>query len=98
MAQPADIPDLDSLHADICGPGYTYDMNQRLLLESKERMRARGIRSPDEGDAIVLTFAEPVRDPIRRRSERADARREGGATSWSTTSRGNSEDRGWMVS
>jgi hypothetical protein len=34
-----DIPDLDSLHADACGPGYSYDMNQRLQLESKERMR-----------------------------------------------------------
>jgi hypothetical protein len=57
----ADIPDLDSLHADVCGPGYSYDMNQRLLLESKEHMRARGIRSPDEGDAVCLTFAEPVK-------------------------------------
>jgi hypothetical protein len=24
----ADIPDLDSLHADACGPGYSYDVNQ----------------------------------------------------------------------
>jgi hypothetical protein len=62
----ADIPDLDSLHADVCGPGYSYDMNQRLLLESKEHMRARGIRSPDEGDAVCLTFAEPVKEPYRR--------------------------------
>jgi len=31
-----------------------------LLLESKEHMRQRGIRSPDEWDAIALTFAEPV--------------------------------------
>jgi hypothetical protein len=58
----ADIPYLDSLHADACAPGYSYDMNQRLQLESKERMRVRGIRSPDEWDATVLTFAEPVRD------------------------------------
>jgi hypothetical protein len=36
----ADLPDLDSLHADACGPGYSYDMNQRLLLESKEHLRA----------------------------------------------------------
>jgi hypothetical protein len=57
----ADIPDLDSLQADACGPGYSYDMNQRLLLESKEHMRARGLRSPDEWDAISLTFAEPVK-------------------------------------
>ena len=40
----ADIPDLDSLQADACGPGYSYDVNQRLLLESKEKMRARGIQ------------------------------------------------------
>lgn len=56
----ADVPDVDSLQADACGPGYTYDVNQRLLLESKEHMRARGVRSPDEWDAVVLTFAEPV--------------------------------------
>ena len=37
----ADIPDLDSLQADACGPGYHYDSNQRLRLESKERMRSR---------------------------------------------------------
>jgi hypothetical protein len=62
MVGGADIPDLDSLHADACGPQYSYDLNQRLLLESKEHMRARGIRSPDEWDAICLTFAEPVKD------------------------------------
>jgi hypothetical protein len=56
----ADIPDLDSLQADACGPGYHYDTNQRLLLESKEHMRARGLRSPDGWDAVALTFAEPV--------------------------------------
>jgi hypothetical protein len=65
----ADIPDLDGLQADACGPSYHYDANQRLLLESKEHMRARGIRSPDDWDAIALTFAEPVRDrqPRERR-------------------------------
>jgi hypothetical protein len=65
----ADIPDRDSLQADACGPGYSYDMNQRLLLESKDHMRARGIRSPDEWDAVALTFAEPVREPPSRRIE-----------------------------
>ena len=56
----ADIPDIDSLQADACGPSYHYDVNQRLLIEAKEKMRARGVRSPDEWDAVVLTFAEPV--------------------------------------
>jgi hypothetical protein len=41
----ADIPDLDSLHADVCGPGYSYDMHQRLLLESKEHMRVDILQS-----------------------------------------------------
>jgi hypothetical protein len=54
------IPDSDTLQADACAPGYSYDMNQRLLLEPKERMAARGVRSPDEWDAVALTFAEPV--------------------------------------
>ncbi|MBA2708339.1 MAG: hypothetical protein H0U59_11115 [Gemmatimonadaceae bacterium] len=61
----ADIPDVDSLQADACGPGYYYDAYQRLNLESKERMRARGVRSPDEWDAVALTFAEPVADETR---------------------------------
>ena len=62
----ADIPDLDSLQADACAPGYSYDMNQRLVLENKEHVRARGMRSPDEWDAVALTFAEPVKEPPRR--------------------------------
>lgn len=62
----ADIPDRDSLQADACGPSYHFDTNQRLLLESKEHMRSRGVRSPDEWDAVALTFAEPVYEEIRR--------------------------------
>lgn len=67
----ADIPDVDSLQSDACGPQYKYDMQQRLVLEDKEHMRARGVRSPDEWDAIALTFAEPVvetrpKKPMRR--------------------------------
>ena len=65
-----DLPDLDSLQADACGPGYKYDICQRVMLESKEAMRLRGMRSPDEWDAVALTFAEPVNDatvgPIKR--------------------------------
>ncbi len=78
----ADIPDLNSLHADACGPGYSYDINQRLLLESKERMRARGIRSPDEWDAISLTFAEPVKDPLPRRRGKSLFRSEYNPYGW----------------
>lgn len=56
------IPDTDSLQADACAPGYKYDSHTRLQLESKEDIRKRGLRSPDEWDAVALTFAEPVFD------------------------------------
>ena len=36
------------------------DSLSRIILESKEDMRKRGARSPDEWDAVALTFAEPV--------------------------------------
>lgn len=54
------IPDTDALQADACGPRYTYDSLTRVQIESKQAMRKRGVRSPDEWDAVVLTFAEPV--------------------------------------
>jgi hypothetical protein len=56
------IPDSDTLQADACAPGYKYDSHTRLILESKEDIRKRGLRSPDEWDAVALTFAEPVYD------------------------------------
>jgi hypothetical protein len=58
-----DIPDSDALQSDATAPAYSYGLtDQRLILESKEQMRARGVRSPDEWDAVVLTFAEPVKN------------------------------------
>jgi hypothetical protein len=56
----AQIPDSDSLQADACGPSYKYDSLTRLQIEKKEDMRRRGVPSPDEWDAVALTFAEPV--------------------------------------
>jgi hypothetical protein len=56
----AQIPDSDSLQADACGPSYKYDSNTRLQIEKKEDMRRRDVPSPDEWDAVALTFAEPV--------------------------------------
>ena len=67
--QPCQIPDRDDLHSDLIGPEYKYDSNQRLLLESKEDMKKRGIRSPDLGDALALTFAEPVAEKKKTKIE-----------------------------
>jgi hypothetical protein len=49
------------LEADLTGPGLRPDNKQRIWLESKETMKKRGVDSPDDGDALALTFAAPVR-------------------------------------
>ena len=56
------IPDDDGLQADLCMPQYERDSMDRIVLESKDKMRKRGLPSPDLADACVLTFAEPVRE------------------------------------
>lgn len=45
---------------DLAGPTLIKDLKQRVKLESKEDMKKRGISSPDDGDALALTFAAPV--------------------------------------
>lgn len=54
------VPDSDALQADAVAPGYKYDSLTRVVLESKDDIRKRGLRSPDEWDAVALTFAEPI--------------------------------------
>ena len=54
-----ELPDSDSLQADLVSPAYKYDSAGRLLLESKQDMRKRGVPSPDEADAVALCFSEP---------------------------------------
>lgn len=57
---PARIPPDQALIADISAPMPDESSNGRKLLEKKEKMAKRGIRSPDGGDALALTFVEPV--------------------------------------
>jgi hypothetical protein len=49
------------LEADLTGPGIRPDNRQRVWLESKETMKKRGVDSPDDGDALALTFAAPIK-------------------------------------
>jgi hypothetical protein len=57
------------LYQDLIGPEYTYDKDSRILLEKKADMKARGLASPDDGDALAMTFAGSVGrvDDTRRR-------------------------------
>jgi hypothetical protein len=55
------------LEADLTGPGIREELQQRIWLESKKDMKARGIESPDEADALALTFAQIVKVPGQRK-------------------------------
>lgn len=61
---PVRLPRSAELAADLSAPGFPkgYMLNSigQHQLESKQDMHKRGIRSPDLGDALALTFAEPV--------------------------------------
>jgi hypothetical protein len=48
------------LEIDLTGPGYHHDKTDRIVLEAKEDMKKRGLDSPDDGDALALTFAQSV--------------------------------------
>jgi hypothetical protein len=55
------IPDDDALATDLTGVEYGYAADQvSIQLEKKQHMKARGLASPDDADALALTFAEPV--------------------------------------
>lgn len=47
-------------NSDLTGPGYELDNRVRIKLESKIEMKKRGLDSPDDADALALTFAMPV--------------------------------------
>lgn len=51
------------LETDLTSPGYHINRQDRLVIESKEDMQKRGVASPDDGDALALTFAAPVAVP-----------------------------------
>ena len=64
------LPDDRDLRADLTNVEYGYDASDAILLERKRDMRRRGLASPDDGDALALTFAYPVE---RRNSNRSGA-------------------------
>lgn len=57
---PCQIPDEASLHSDLCAPNYDWNSNSQLVIESKESLKKRGFNSPDEAEALALTFAFPI--------------------------------------
>lgn len=63
------IPNDPDLKAELCGPRMDWSNAQNLMkLESKDSMRSRGLASPNLGDALALTFAQPVAPRIELES------------------------------
>lgn len=54
------LPDDRELETDLTGIEYGYDVRERVQVEKKEDMKARGLASPDSADALGLTYALSV--------------------------------------
>jgi hypothetical protein len=50
----------EEIASDLSGPGYHINRSNLLVIESKADMQKRGQASPDDGDALALTFAQAV--------------------------------------
>ena len=70
------------LAQDLTGPGF-HLRKELLVLESKESMQLRGVASPDDGDALALTFAQAVRPKVWAAMPKAyDVPVSVGSTAW----------------
>ena len=50
------IPADNQLMGELAALRYSYDSQGRILIESKDSMRQRGLPSPDKADALMLAF------------------------------------------
>jgi len=68
------LPDMDELQTDIPITQVKPNTSNDLVLESKDDMRKRGVRSPDLADAIALTFATLRYVPVDKPQPHKEAR------------------------
>lgn len=54
------IPNHKQLKEDLCTPTYGFNLANKQTLESKDAIKARGLPSPDCGDALAVTYASKV--------------------------------------
>ena len=71
------LPPDPTLRDELQSPEIVPRIDGKLQIESKKDMKARGIPSPNRADALVLSFAYPVRkrsplDALRVKSERRE--------------------------
>ncbi len=65
------IPQGETLSYQLALPGFHLNTSNKLVLESKQDLTKRGERSPDDADALALTFARKVAPP---RAQKGGAR------------------------
>jgi hypothetical protein len=51
------LPKDDTLRHELVAPRYTFTSSGKIVVESKDSLRKRGMRSPDLADSLCLTFA-----------------------------------------
>ena len=51
------IPNDQTLRHELVAPRYNFSSSGKIVVESKDAMKRRGMRSPDLADAVCLTFA-----------------------------------------
>ena len=51
------LPKDDALRHELVAPRYTFTSSGKIVVESKDSLRKRGMRSPDLADSLCLTFA-----------------------------------------
>lgn len=60
---------------DLTSVEYGFSSGDQIVLEKKESMKKRGLASPDDGDALAITFAQPVPDVTNATPSQNIARR-----------------------
>lgn len=60
MNFPCQIPDIDTLQTDLCCINFKENSISQKIMEDKDSLKKRGFKSPDEAEALALTFAFPI--------------------------------------
>ena len=57
MRRDCRLPQDEHLYAELIAPQFDYNSAGKIRLESKDKMRRRGVKSPDRADALAMTFS-----------------------------------------
>lgn len=74
------IPDAQEIEDDLIGREYGFTADNRLRLEKKDDMKKRGLASPDNADALALTFSYAVAPRVFQLEQEERAQRRAGRT------------------